>query len=215
MKEPWTDEERKVLTQHYASGIALCLELLPRRTRASVRFQARAMGLAKPASGRWREEEDELMRQYYPDRKTLQVLLPNRTRHALKGRAKELGLQRPQKTWKASEIRQLASMAQTMTRGEIFAGIRNRTPRELASAMAYHGIRPSRAQPAPTGYPLLESARNRCHELGLTVTEVGRAVGSRLILTRGHHKNSVRIQSEKFCEAVERLGGEFYAEWDD
>lgn len=94
-KTRWTDDENKILIQHYRTIGTKVAEMLPGRSKSACRHQAELLGLTDktPPSARWTEKEDAILRLYYPSMGSrVYVLLRNRTSKSCQSRAKKLKL---------------------------------------------------------------------------------------------------------------------------
>lgn len=180
-----------------------------------MKVKAQAQGVARPAAPRWKIEKDELLRRHYPDYDLLMPRLPGRTRSAIKTRAKALKLQKPNVSWTGAEIAQIRRYAQTMTRSEIFEKHSHRTPKNLDRVMDTYGIRPQRIPLLTSGDPLLDAARQRCRDTGLPLRVVSRMAGPDRTLGLSTERKGATFANDSFARAIDLLGGELYAEWDD
>lgn len=89
----WTEKEEAVLRTHYVAGMEIeqLLQLLPGRPICAVYSRAQRLGLIRGKY--WREEECQIVREYYPEHGTAIVgRLPGRTTDLVKLKANELGI---------------------------------------------------------------------------------------------------------------------------
>ena len=95
----WTDEENEILNKYYPTEGDAVLKRLPDKDKHQLTGHAYYLGLYQKYHKKkfevviWSEEEDRIMREYYPD-EGFDVIerLPGRTRNAIKTRASVLGL---------------------------------------------------------------------------------------------------------------------------
>lgn len=106
---PWTEDEDNIL-QYYPKEGGLVCHRLPGRTRNACKNRAQYIRLQRQEEhkfSRWTEEEDAILKEYYPtERETVHLRLPGRTASACQRRAggMKLGLQDPSITsWTEEE----------------------------------------------------------------------------------------------------------------
>lgn len=91
MRKKWSEEELSILQKWYRKDIQKCKQLLPNRTDKAIGSQAYLSGLTKPDNPNWSEEEDQILRDNFPDRELISELT-GRTLSAVKNRCIKLGL---------------------------------------------------------------------------------------------------------------------------
>ena len=107
---PWTEDEDNILQEYYPKEGGLVCHRLPGRTRNACKNRAQYILLQRQEEhkfSRWTEEEDAILKEYYPtERETVHLRLPGRTASACQRRAggMKLGLQDPSITsWTEEE----------------------------------------------------------------------------------------------------------------
>lgn len=107
---PWTEDEDNILQEYYPKEGGLVCHRLPGRTRNACKNRAQYIRLQRQEDhkfSRWTEEEDAILKEYYPtERETVHLRLPGRTASACQRRAvgMKLGLQDPSITsWTEEE----------------------------------------------------------------------------------------------------------------
>lgn len=107
---PWTEDEDNILQEYYPKEGGLVCHRLPGRTRNACKNRAQYIRLQRQEEhkfSRWTEEEDAILKEYYPtERETVHLRLPGRTASACQRRAvgMKLGLQDPSITsWTEEE----------------------------------------------------------------------------------------------------------------
>jgi hypothetical protein len=113
----WTEADDEILRRNYANGgTAICLPLLPGRTKASLRNRAHNLGIQCGRENRfgvWTDKENRIMRKHYRHGwKAVQALLPERSRDAILQHARTLGLKQTPR-WKRREERLLKKIYPT------------------------------------------------------------------------------------------------------
>lgn len=209
----WTAAEDSVLKANHALGLARCYKLLPLKTPGSIRQRARRLGLS--SNTRWTPEEDQLLRAIYPDLLVLKAKLPLRTKFALRHRAGALGLQKVRNRWTGAEEQRLKTYSASMSRQEACAMFPGRPPEDVSVRMVKLGLLTKHKHHNPTGIPLLDQIRQRCFDSKIPYKVLGRAAGNAFALYGKSYKYTDHIQTATIGRAVDLLGGEFYAEWED
>ena len=107
---PWTEDEDNILQEYYPKEGGLVCHRLPGRTRNACKNRAQYIRLQRQEEhkfSRWTEEEDAILKEYYPtEGETVHLRLPGRTASACQRRAvgMKLGLQDPSITsWTEEE----------------------------------------------------------------------------------------------------------------
>ena len=97
----WSPKELAILTDYYNEhsheakiNLTNLLPLLPRHTKSQIINQASVLGLTTNKRLAWTLEEDEILREYYPEMGSKIIsLLPNRTVQSILQRANAFGLE--------------------------------------------------------------------------------------------------------------------------
>ena len=84
----WTKKEIEILKT--AAGVQEACDLLPHRSRASIKTKRSKLGLS--SQSRWSEKEREILKQYYPNKEILLDKL-NRTWDSIRSQAYFLELE--------------------------------------------------------------------------------------------------------------------------
>ncbi len=103
----WSDEEEQVLIKNYPlHGLTYCSKLLPHRSRQAIKARVDVLHLKtiKPHHIPWSSEEDEIVREYYPN-EGYEVLnrLPGRTLVQLKRYVNNNKIRRKISDWSPEE----------------------------------------------------------------------------------------------------------------
>lgn len=109
-KFTWTKEEIEILNKYYPIEGTEVIKRLPNKTLSAIRTKANKTKIRSYAFGKpWDEEEDNLLKKYYPDNtcEKMTEFLPNRTKQAIKSRAGALGLTKNKKLIRCVETNQV------------------------------------------------------------------------------------------------------------
>ncbi len=114
--EPWTEAEKEIVRDYYAKGSDHVMARLPGRTRKTINWMAKKLGIVSGRS--WTRKEVSLLKKYYPVRGTAVAdLLPGRTQEAVKIKACEMGIlfrgcsEGKQQIWSEAELQCLEKNA--------------------------------------------------------------------------------------------------------
>lgn len=107
----WSSEENEILKNNYGLGIKALQKLLPGRTRWAIihrkrKLQAQGELIFSIKRKHWSEEEDAILRYYYPlEGSNCKKRLPNRSKDAIRQRANNLGItDNPNIIWTKEEL---------------------------------------------------------------------------------------------------------------
>lgn len=96
----WTDNEIEILKRSYSDGVTLdeICNLLPNRSKTSIGSMASKLGITTRHAVPWTREEDNIIREYYPEF-GVKILpsLDGRSKDQLVRRASELGIKKGRK----------------------------------------------------------------------------------------------------------------------
>lgn len=90
-REIWTEAEKEIIRTYYAKGSEHAMVRLPGRTRRTVSWMAKKLGVVSERN--WSRKEESLLKKLYPLRGTAMAdSLPGRTPDAVKIKAREMGI---------------------------------------------------------------------------------------------------------------------------
>ena len=145
----WTEKEDKILQEKYLTTDAKDLQkFLPNRSIDAIRERAKKLGLKK--NNRWTEEEDNILKTFYPYIGSDVVeLIPRHSRDACTDRANRIGLKYYANTWSEEEDKILIEFYPSMGR-KVYEKLIGRTPRACFDRAKLLGLkvkrRPSRLE---------------------------------------------------------------------
>lgn len=163
----------------------------------------------------WTEDEDEVMREHWPDWQAVARLLPHRSKQALKKRAQNLALtvNTKEKPLTAREERRIRELVAAFSSLDTIAAIVGRHPKTVKAFINRRGWHPKRPEPSPTGHDLYDGVRRRCFDMDLPYRDLDRSLGySQKHFSRPDRAPHVSIGMIK--NAVEALGGRLVIEWE-
>ncbi|TPJ34273.1 hypothetical protein [Mesorhizobium sp. B2-6-5] len=163
----------------------------------------------------WTFAETEILRRHWPDVALLRKVLPHRTAGAMRFMAKKCGLipDKVQNVWTGAQDKKLRQMAAAGdTRKQIAAEL-GLTVAQIDNRLLYRKINLARRPPKAIGDPLVDEVRRRAFDLKMTVVELDRSLGDRLVFQSAWKGR--RIGLNHIHRAVKALGGVLKIEWID
>lgn len=123
----------------------------------------------------WTDEEDDILRNAYPDYKLACKRLPDRTFRAIVRRVGKLKLKHPNyQCWTAREITRLKKLYPNAPKEDICAEYPSRTWEQISGAARRYGARRPRPPLKKLGIPALDRIRERCDETGWSIADLER-----------------------------------------
>lgn len=167
---------------------------------------------------RWTPPEDAVIRASFPNFGLAAAVLTWRTRAGIKDRASALGLRQPDFYWSKSNQELILRCVE---RGEGLSAITMRFPGKTKHSIArlvarlgkkgsWCGTPPSLNSP----HLIITDIKQRCLDKGVPFKAISHAAGTKGLLK----SNTIRkagLSHARIAKAVELLGGELYAEWED
>ena len=167
---------------------------------------------------KWTPSEDAVIQAGFPNYGLIASVLTWRTRIAIKWRSRELGLTHSEYFW--SE-RDKDLVRRCVERGEGWAALKLRFPDKSKHAISQLIRRlslkqPWEGSPARTDSPhlIITDIKRRCLDEGVSFMAISRAAGTDSLL-KAHTIRKNGLSHARIAKAVELLGGELYAEWED
>jgi hypothetical protein len=208
----WTDQDVQVLKNLHPDFRAI-ERALPHRTLAAIHKRAQQLKL-RAKQPVWAEWEDELVRTHAPDYQLLAELLPHRTYRAIGSRAELLDVT-SLKRWTKPALQKLYKLLwEGCPFDEIVQCFPGRSRKALDDMAMKMGMRRGRKFRVTSKVRLASDIRERCANEGVSLTTIYRAVrGDGFLCERRIKQDGLNYRATS--EAVELLGGELYAEWED
>lgn len=196
------------------------LVLLPRRTESAIRTRRVELGVnatGEPPAVPWHASEGRIVqRNPHLSCRELADLLPGRTENAISTFRRRTLKEVRERQWRGTEDKLIRRTAATTSDAEM-AAVLGRSVRAITQRRHYLGVlrtnRPQEGRAVDSvAIPLIKDIRVRARDLGVSLRHLARAAG-----TSGGFKPSQRWmgRGEACGRAVEMLGGELYAVWDD
>ncbi|MCR5856584.1 hypothetical protein [Mesorhizobium sp. J428] len=184
--------------------------------RASQRLRERMARTGNTAAGQplWTDDELNVCRELFPDRKAIYARLQRRSPKAIQHKCEELGLAAKRVPWMAADIVRLRKLFRSASWDELLAAFPGRTELAIRLAAGRRGIRRAKKPYKLTGYALLDQLRAHCFEKGISMPDLDLFARSGTYFQKSgwHHCwYSVRFVTR----AVEQLDGIIKAEWRD
>jgi hypothetical protein len=179
------------------------------------RYHART-GMTGRGNRIWSEEETDTLRRLYPDYKAAMKALPGRSYYAIRAEARSSGIARRRHVWTTAELACLKKMAAAgASNKEMFAAFPGFTQHQVIGKLAHRKIRRKRRPFKVTGYPLIDSIRERCHRLGWSMVDLDAIARTRRYFTTQAWSTNGYISTAPVAKAVEVLGGALTVTWKD
>ncbi|EEM8095962.1 hypothetical protein DER63_13830 [Salmonella enterica] len=140
---PWTKEEEDIIRKEYAcgSGSTKIMDLLPGRTWNAIVLRASKMKIINTRTKIWSEEEQQLLKQYYPTMGTrVAEIIPGRTEVAVKAMAYSMAItfegskESGRRVWSEQE-KILLDTNQHLPQPELLALFPERSPSSIRQAL--------------------------------------------------------------------------------
>lgn len=184
------------------------------RTAQRMRDRARRQGYAFGGKKVWTSGEDEVCRLLYPQYRMIERLLPHRTRRAIQARCQKIGLSYTVRQWGPLDKAKLRRLYPKAPWSDIKAALPDWTVQQIRSEARYLGIKRERKPYKPTGYRLLDQARDRIFDLNMYMRDADAYAGSRRYFYKAGWHSGWR-NDKAICRLVRALGGQVVAVWDD
>jgi hypothetical protein len=178
------------------------------RARARIQFEGRTPN-GHPV---WTAEEDQIVRDLFPDYVAMKKCLRRRSRQALHSRATKLKLTRSISLWTTHEVSRLRKRWRDATRAELIAEFQRHTWCSIQNKGRTFGIRRRPWKPKLTGQRMLDDIRQRAADLRISLTDLDRiCVGRRYFLKSS--RGSQKPRRNVLLRAIAALGGRVEIVW--
>lgn len=158
----------------------------------------------------WSDEEDVLLRAYYPDYSALRIHLPHRTLSALKHRVRAIGIAQRRHIWTNREIARLSQAYEDgVADRELAALFPELRLCQIKSKASHIGAVRRRSKPVRFDVPALDAIRARSVEMRLSFVELDHRAGT----GRYFQKSCRRLSLKHIVRAAAFLGAEVSIEW--
>ncbi|AVA21603.1 hypothetical protein [Rhizobium sp. NXC24] len=184
------------------------------RSAESMRKRLRWSGYTFSGKKIWSEEENTVLRLFYPYSGLIARFLPKRTRGAIEAQFRKLGLGRKVHQWTPLEKQKLRKMYPECSREEICAAFPFSNWTSIQAVARYYGYRRKKKPYKITGIQPLDAVRIRCYEIKWTMRDLDEECRTKQYFqTRGYRSDYPNFQA--ITRAVEMFGGELRAYWTD
>lgn len=160
----------------------------------------------------WTSDEDQVLRDLFPNCRELADILRRRTPKAISLRARKLGLTDRRKVWTAAEI---TTLRRAYRQGGI-VGARMAFPqlrsRQIEGALWYNKISSGRKPYRKTGIQVLDEIRERCFDLNLSMADLDKMVRSKSYFYKAGWCGG-NINHKFIGRAIDVLYGEMEVKW--
>ncbi len=161
----------------------------------------------------WPEWQDGILRTHHPDYDKLCELLPNRTRCAIHNRCIAIGIAtKQQPRWTDTELLKLRRMFGPATKTELLLAFPGFSWRRITKRAEKSGFTRNRKPYMRTGYAALDSVRDRCFDLRLTLVDLDEECGTRAAFKKAS-RNKPSYSSLYTASKV--LDGKVTVKWPD
>jgi hypothetical protein len=161
----------------------------------------------------WTVEEDQIVRQRYPDLAAVCAQLPGRSRVAIVARAGKLQVSKPRFVWTAAAVSKLRRHYGKIPNRELMAMFPGKTMDGLRHVAQQNGIRAPRRRFKSTGFPLLDAVRDRCFDLNYSMLDLDELAMTGRYFRTARWRTYDRVSYPRLCKAVEALGGTLGVDW--
>lgn len=183
-------------------------------TAARMRKLIRARGETARGFLVWKNWEDDICRQIYPDYSALRKALPHRTQAALQKRCSALGIQRKVHRWTAKEISDLRRMYSSAGAHELRERFTRFSTREIRRKAQELGLQRLRKPYQKSGNSLLDALRERAHDQNLTMLHLDEFAQSGEYFHRRYWRiGKGKIKYDIIVKAIQELGGRLTVDW--
>lgn len=159
----------------------------------------------KTASGAaaWTPAEDAVLKAAYPNYNAAAAGLPHRSRKALEHRSARLGIAKKRRVWSEGEVRKMAPPYREGTAvAAILPNLNAKTAPQVYGKASKRRIRRPKRPLKGTGFPILDSIRQRAVDLNFTLRELDAGTGG----TR-YFQRPTSLRWSRIARAIECLGG--------
>ena len=164
----------------------------------------------------WTEAEDDTVRRLYPDYAAMVAVLRHRSYSALRNRADKLGLRTKRHVWTTAEQARLRELWAKSSSAELRAAFPGLSRLAIVKQGEFLGLPPRGKPPLVlTGDPLCDALRDRCRELGYSMTDLDRMACSGTYFATGAWARKAGHRLTPMVRAVRALGGVLNVEWPD
>ena len=160
----------------------------------------------------WTKEEDDIVRELYPDYKALRRKLRRRTYNAIKERARTLEVAHRRHVWLASEVSRLRRLYPRSDRLDILAAFPGLRWRQIAGKAGHIRVHRYRRRLSRTGHPLIDHIRDRAFELNMSMVDLDAMARTKKYFQKAGWANG-NLNRRALVRAVEALGGEVSVRW--
>lgn len=181
-----------------------------------IRSQAFQSGLSLSGRKLWTDEEEDVLRDHYPNYVKMMVLLPHRNQNALWRRCQKLRLKKTRRPWLASDVSKLRRLYRTEERSVIMAQLPGRSWFSIKVAASYYGLSKGAYyhRHRRTGKPMIDTILARIEELRWTLGDLDEASGTKGYF-RSHSWRQCKPNMKMVHLAVKALGGDLVVKWKD
>jgi len=207
--EPWEDDILRTARSWKDAAAQL-----PHRTLIAIGVRGRKLGLRlRPHRSKWEGWEHRIIRAHWPDIDKLCELLPHRTAAAISCRAGVIGMTSERRPWTREDRVRLAAIPRSVPTREIVGLFPGRGCRAIQKQRTR--IAPVEGcSPAHSAFELVQAIWTRCVDLGVSRGDLRRRIGDPQALTEAVNVRD-GVSPTKLARAVEILGGQLVAVWDD
>ncbi len=162
----------------------------------------------------WVPNEDQLVRNLYPDYEALRRKLPHRTYPAIRYRAGALGLSKKRHIWTMAELGRLKKKYEAgVPKEAILAEFPHATWDQITGVAGFHGFQRKNQKFKSTGIAIIDAIRDRADKMNLTMVDLdAMARTKRYFQKAGWH--GLGSNGKYVARAIEALGGRLLVEWD-
>lgn len=185
----------------------------------AIRAYQQRTGVTHSGHKIWTQDEIEILRKAWPDRRGAVALLPGRSLAAIDSRAAKLGLRRPGHQWTTGEASRFRKLWRTASRDEVLAAFPWATWTALENyaqwqrANGYPNLRRPNEKYRSTGDVFVDQIIARAKELNMTMAELDATAKTGRYFQAGRHR--YRRSWGHLARAAVALGGTLRIEFHD
>lgn len=180
-----------------------------------IRRQMKRTGLTPWGKKLWTKTEDDKVIRLYPDIKGLRQRLKSRSAAAIQQRAGALGVRRKGHRWKSSELVKLRKLFLNAHWQDILEAFPGLTKRQVISCAKYHGMKRNRKRFCKTGIEIIDAVREKAFQLNISMPDLDHMAGTKRYFSHAVWHQTKQANPKAVWRAIEALGGDVLARWND
>ncbi len=162
----------------------------------------------------WVPNEDQLVRNLYPDYGALRRKLPHRTYRAIRQRAGALGLSKKRHIWTMAELGRLKKLYQAgAPKDVVLAEFLHATWDQISGVAKFHGFHRKNQKFKTTGIAIIDAIRDRADKMNISMVDLDAMARTKTYFKKADwHRPG--LNGKCVMRAIEALGGRILVEWD-